>query len=59
MKRSPVVAIGVGRHGVGRDNGVRRRLPRASEQEEERDVEEDVSSVGHGCSAELQPPRGL
>ena len=22
-------------------------------------LEEDVGSVGHGCSAELQPPRGL
>jgi hypothetical protein len=27
MKRSPVVTIGVDRHGVGRDDGVRRFLP--------------------------------
>jgi hypothetical protein len=55
----PVVLIGVDRRGDGRDNGARWRLPHASEQEEDRDVEEDVSSVGHGRSAELQPPRGL
>jgi hypothetical protein len=44
---------------AGRDNGARRHLPRASEQEEERGLEEDVGSVSHGCSTELQPPRGL
>jgi hypothetical protein len=31
MKRSPVVAIGVGRRGVGRDDGPRWRLVRASQ----------------------------
>jgi hypothetical protein len=31
MKRSPMVAIGVRRHCVGRDNGPRRRVPAHSE----------------------------
>jgi len=48
LKRNPVVVIGVGRRGVGRDNSARRRLPVHSREVKFSEVRQESSENSSG-----------